>query len=214
LAGLPVDTVSVYSVHREDEVIRLRGGSGYDETLRREYGVLPINDRHPLGSTVLTGESYWMRTAALFELFPFAAGEARRLTAFQKGETVCLPIVSRASVIGVWFMVLNEPVQQTVARLDQFNALGHLLGHWLLMRDAEGQPTGSVPRNMHFQVSERELAILRLIDAGKSNLQIAQKLGYSEATVRADLSRLYKALGVSGRREVVASAKETGLYPA
>jgi LuxR family maltose regulon positive regulatory protein len=47
---------------------------------------------------------------------------------------------------------------------------------------------------------------------GKRNAEIADELGYSEATVRADLSRLYKLLGASGRREIMMRARELGLY--
>jgi DNA-binding CsgD family transcriptional regulator len=212
LAGLPVDTVSFYSVHPDEEVLRLRGGSGFDEQLRKEFGVLPVNDRHPMGQAVLSGESYWTGLTALFERFPFAANDARRLPAYGRGEAVCMPIVSRASVIGTWFTVFSTPVHQTIARLEKFRAIGHLLGHWLLMSSGQGAVLQTVPRSMPFHTSERELVILRLIEDGKSNLQIAQKLGYSEATVRADLSRLYRRLGVAGRREVVAKAREVGLY--
>ena len=52
------------------------------------------------------------------------------------------------------------------------------------------------------------------MEQGFSNNHVAEKLGYSEATVRADLSRLYKLLGANGRREVVRKARDSGLYDA
>ena len=60
-------------------------------------------------------------------------------------------------------------------------------------------------------ISDRERTILDLVFQGLSNLEIADHLGYSEATVRADLGRMSKMLGVSGRREIVRRVKELGL---
>lgn len=61
------------------------------------------------------------------------------------------------------------------------------------------------------ELSERQLQILKLMSAGKTNGAIARELGYSESTVRQETIVIYRALGVDGRDEAVARAAEWDL---
>jgi DNA-binding CsgD family transcriptional regulator len=56
-------------------------------------------------------------------------------------------------------------------------------------------------------ISKRELEILRLIDEGLSNQQIADKLFVSEHTVKKHVSNLFFKLDVQRRTEAVKKAK-------
>lgn len=60
-------------------------------------------------------------------------------------------------------------------------------------------------------ISPREQEVLRLISAGYSNGQIAQKLSISEATVKTHLSSIYRKLSVKSRVQAVTYAKELKL---
>jgi DNA-binding NarL/FixJ family response regulator len=69
---------------------------------------------------------------------------------------------------------------------------------------AAGAPVGPT-------LTDRELAILHGVTKGMSNRQIAERLSYAEQTVKLDLSRVYRKLGVSSRTEAMAVAYRTGL---
>ena len=60
-------------------------------------------------------------------------------------------------------------------------------------------------------ISPREQEVLRLISAGYSNRQLAQKLSISEATVKTHLSSIYRKLSVNSRLQAVTCAKELKL---
>jgi LuxR family maltose regulon positive regulatory protein len=60
-------------------------------------------------------------------------------------------------------------------------------------------------------ISPREQEVLRLISAGYSNGQLAQKLSISEATVKTHLSSIYRKLSVNSRVQAVTYAKELKL---
>jgi LuxR family maltose regulon positive regulatory protein len=60
-------------------------------------------------------------------------------------------------------------------------------------------------------LSERELELLRLIEAGLSNRAIAEKLVISIGTVKAHTSNIYRKLEVSSRTQAVARARALGL---
>lgn len=60
-------------------------------------------------------------------------------------------------------------------------------------------------------LSDRELEVLRLVAAGRSNKQIAADLGIGESTVKTHLLRMFDKLGVSDRTRAVTLAMERGL---
>src|SRR5918912_3526352 len=61
------------------------------------------------------------------------------------------------------------------------------------------------------ELTKRELAVLRAVAEGLSNKQIAKRMAYAEQTVKLDLTRVYRKLGVSSRTEAMAVAYRTGL---
>jgi LuxR family maltose regulon positive regulatory protein len=66
-------------------------------------------------------------------------------------------------------------------------------------------------QNLPDPLSERELNILRLIAAGRSNQEIAEKLVVAVSTVKTHINNLYGKLGTNRRTEAIAIARELGL---
>ena len=60
-------------------------------------------------------------------------------------------------------------------------------------------------------LSERELEVLRLVSAGLSNREIAEKLVISKATVKSHIHNICGKLGVRNRTEAATRAKVLGL---
>jgi LuxR family maltose regulon positive regulatory protein len=60
-------------------------------------------------------------------------------------------------------------------------------------------------------LSVRELEVLRLIDAGLSNQQIADKLSVAPSTVKTHINNIYGKLGVQTRVQAVTRARELNL---
>src|SRR5690606_32807613 len=60
-------------------------------------------------------------------------------------------------------------------------------------------------------LSERELEILALLAAGRSNAQIAEELVLAVGTVEAHNHRIFSKLGVRSRAQAVLRARELGL---
>ncbi|WP_146165896.1 response regulator [Stenotrophobium rhamnosiphilum] len=61
-------------------------------------------------------------------------------------------------------------------------------------------------------LTERQIATLRIAMQGKANKVIARELNISEATVKAHLSSVFRVLGVRNRTEAVFAAAKIGLY--
>jgi two-component system, NarL family, response regulator len=61
------------------------------------------------------------------------------------------------------------------------------------------------------RLTRRELAVLRLLAAGKSNREIAETLGITDGTVKIHVTHLFTKLEVTSRTEAIATAARRGL---
>ena len=62
-------------------------------------------------------------------------------------------------------------------------------------------------------LTERELAVLRLLPTKLSTREIGRELYVSPNTVRSHVQAIYRKLGVSSRAEAVTQARQLGLLP-
>jgi DNA-binding CsgD family transcriptional regulator len=93
-----------------------------------------------------------------------------------------------------------------------FLALGLWLGRALFVREPapfDGNPQAQAALGM----TPRELGVLKELAEGRSNKEIARRLGISPETVKTHLARLYERLGARRRTEAVLKARELGLIP-
>jgi DNA-binding NarL/FixJ family response regulator len=79
-----------------------------------------------------------------------------------------------------------------------------------LLADYAHRPVPEPPPTS-FQLSERELDILRLLAQGLNNFDIAQQLYLTEGTVRNYTSEIFKKLGVTDRTQAALAAFRYGL---
>jgi len=66
-------------------------------------------------------------------------------------------------------------------------------------------------RMTRVQLTLREMDVLRLLAAGRSNRDIAESLGISAGTVKIHLTHLFEKLGATSRTEAIAKAAKRGL---
>ena len=60
-------------------------------------------------------------------------------------------------------------------------------------------------------LSKRELEVLQLLSAGKTNTEIANQLFIAKATVKFHVSNIFSKLHVTNRTLAVATARNSGL---
>ncbi len=72
----------------------------------------------------------------------------------------------------------------------------------------------ALPAGQHIQaLSEKEVEILRCVAMGMSNREIAERLAYSEKTVKNYLSVIFQKLGIRDRTQAAIFALRQGLLP-
>lgn len=82
----------------------------------------------------------------------------------------------------------------------------------VLLAGQQGADGGSLRKGATV-ISAYERSILRLLEQGLSNKQIAQKLEVAEATIKGRLTKLYRRFGVRTRLELLAYAVSHRLIP-
>jgi len=80
-----------------------------------------------------------------------------------------------------------------------------------LLEQAEGVPPRRVDGGA--PLTERELAVLRLLPARLTNREIGRELYVSVNTVRSHVQAIYRKLEVASREDAVVSARQAGLLP-
>jgi DNA-binding NarL/FixJ family response regulator len=60
-------------------------------------------------------------------------------------------------------------------------------------------------------LSTREIDVLREIESGSTNIEIAQRLFLSENTVKHHIRNIFEKLGINNRREAAIIARQNGL---
>jgi LuxR family maltose regulon positive regulatory protein len=109
--------------------------------------------------------------------------------------------------------LLSEVLEaQQRGRLDSLRRIpAHYLRKLLAATERDAAGTARPATDLPEVLSERELEVLQLIAAGKSNRRIATELFVSVGTVKTHLNNLYRKLDSHSRTQAVARARELGL---
>jgi len=90
-----------------------------------------------------------------------------------------------------------------------------LLGAWVFHRLQHRPATPTFEINhaalASLGLSEREMQVLELLAAGKSNKEIAQQLSVSPNTVKTHVGNVFGKLGARRRTEAISRARELGI---
>jgi len=112
------------------------------------------------------------------------------------------------------FLVRAFPVEVYIALIAvAFGALGA----WAGLKLSRRPPLAAFEKNTaaisSLGLTPREQEVLALLAAGKSNKEIAQKLGVSPNTVKTQVASLYQKLQVQRRTQAVQKARELAIIP-
>ena len=114
--------------------------------------------------------------------------------------------IIRAIEAGAAGYLLKDVTPATIVSSLREAAAGHMvLAPEMTQRVVDGM------RKPRIRLTDRELEVLRLLDQGASNREIARTLFVTEATVKTHLVHLFSKLNVESRAKAVTLARETGL---
>jgi DNA-binding CsgD family transcriptional regulator len=137
-------------------------------------------------------------------------------------SVMAAPLMSHSTPFGVCVISSDEPMAQPQQSAEILNDYSLALSLYVQPTPANDsqpvqppsrQPSEVPPRStlVSHQLTERQLIVLRYLCQGYSNRQIAQRMGFSESTVRQDTMAIYASLGVHRRAEAIRTALERGM---
>ncbi len=172
----------------------LRDGPRYD-----------LDDAFPLTHAVRTGRVVDGSLSTLESTYP-------ALTPLDlRGEhMIAIPVTERGATVG-GMAVLTEIAPDYASTAVFWNAVAALVATAIGVEDS----TGSFrDRSRHAgPMTERQLQILRLVQHGLTNGQIAKAMNFGTSTIGHDIMRIFDVLGVASRRAAVAEAEREGILP-
>jgi len=102
-------------------------------------------------------------------------------------------------------------LRKDIAPDDIVRAIRQAAGGSLVLTAELSERVERVRRAPRVRLTERELDVLRLLDTGASNREIAKTLFVTEATVKTHLVHVFEKLGADSRARALAIARESGL---
>lgn len=110
------------------------------------------------------------------------------------------------------YLVRAYPLELYLALIAvAFMGLGLWVGARLFRRPQPAPFETNTRAQETLGISERELEVLELLAAGRSNKEIAHRLEVSPNTVKTHIARLFEKLEVRRRTEAIVKARELGV---
>jgi DNA-binding NarL/FixJ family response regulator len=110
------------------------------------------------------------------------------------------------------FIPKSSPSEVLLSALDLVLAGGRYLPPQALGPDGP-RARETLPSVDNLGLTPRQVDVLRLVAQGKPNKLICRELGLAERTVKAHLSAVFRALGVTSRTQAALAAARLGLVP-
>lgn len=169
---------------------------------------LPQDAHLPVLQVVTTGVAFVSDGARLAADYPLAvpAGGSER------AGVIILPLRRSGAVLGAACWELTELPSLSWDLHALLESVAAAVTLWCCAWRADagaGRRSDRSPAPPLF--TRRQRRVLTLARLGLTNAQIAGQLGFSEQTIKADLTRLYRAFGARDRRELLERATEAGL---
>lgn len=188
----------------QDGTLHIRGFFGADP---KEIGLpgksLSIFDDHPAAESI--------RSDSMVCLDSFTVSQSQ-----VKSTLLAWPVQDNARTLGSLVVITDSECDKSIETKEFLDALAILLNasitkHLGSRKSINGSSNGHKPNQSALfrrsngsgpeSLTERQLVILKLLAEGRTNIDIADALGYSESLIRQETIRIYAHLGCNGRSE-------------
>jgi DNA-binding CsgD family transcriptional regulator len=195
------------------EVLTIEGLHGADPHVRNAYASIPLSTDMPATVCYRTNTVVTAPAARMAQDFPLTATYAETRH-HPQADNWAFPIRYRSAVIAILGLELTGPASEPWLVRSAVATLAGPLATWAALRIHAEQETQDYwsrrsPRTL--TITDRQKRIIALVGEGLTNAQIAEKIGYSVPTVKAELARLCALLGAADRADLTGKASRAGL---
>lgn len=127
------------------------------------------------------------------------------------GNVLAFPVVHERKTVGVVTALTADAAPGIDPSPAMLEGLGAAIGMWWSHPLTPRDRTLTVENESPLQLTGRQKQILMLVESGATNAAIARELGYSDSTIKQELTRAIAALRASSRTDAVERARKLGL---
>ena len=184
-----------------DGIVHEAGHYGYLDSECAGPISIPIRHSTPIQKVLKFDRAFIYQNAP--ELFEeFEDGSRYPLPAHWKTLSV-LPIGD----LGVVAIFFKNEIQEELEFQLHLQTIGAVIAMYIL-RNKNGDQVEAVQDHQitsqtNSSMSERQIVILKMIERGLTNAEIAKEVGYSESLVRQETVQIFRKLRVTGRKEIL-----------
>lgn len=209
-APFGADLALVYAARPDGHTLDLVASYGMGRRENAVYARVTADMHLPGAETFRIGTEKWLTKEQVAEAYPLAAPFFRSLAA--NGEMAFLPLRHRGAPIGFIILGFSAQVEHTWHLRATIDGLLSATVMWVLASSAlRGTANSNLTESAPLEITARQREVLVLMREGRGNREIAEDLGYSVATIKADITALGQLLGASGRAEILEKAKRAGI---
>ena len=177
------------------------GHFGYTESDCVGPVTIPVRHNTPIRSVLKSGNAFvYQNRPELFEEFV----DGYKYPVPPTWKTLAIFPISDFGIVAIFFR--NEIEDNPDIRLH-LQTLGALIGLQMKCNKNVDQidfiNDNQFPTQSNSSMSERQVVILKMIERGLTNSEIAKEVGYSESLVRQETVHIFRKLNVSGRKEIL-----------
>lgn len=207
LSLLDASAAIVFAASRDRSTLRCVASVNYPPGLLADLAVLPAEAHHVACRVLRSGvEEVWSVPEAA-QQHPVMRRAAEMLPGGLRGEIASIPLRSAGEVIGVLGFKCPGGLDRTWESRRVVDGVVGALSLWVaLQRALEPLDESLAVVRPRLAVTPRQRQVLELAAAGETNAQIATRLGYSEKTIKNDLTSLYRLFGAHDRDDLLARA--------
>ena len=179
---------------------------GFDKLIIAQWGRFPLSAHLPMTECIRKDECVIVRSInESRSQYPLT----HEIEGFNVDWTAMMafPLLSH----GVGLMTLNKQPAESEDLSHVAKSVGAMLALQLSRTHATSSArlkNGKKSTGRSIELSERQRIIHQLISKGFTNAQIATEVGFSESLIRQESIRIFRVLGVSGRKEIIESEDE------
>ena len=185
----------------EDGYIAPIGSFGIPKKVVEGWGPVPLTLDAPLSDAVRKNELVLLCRDEAYEKYPVLKNY-EGLPESWSSYLVC-PILP-CGVIAITLHVVPEIDQELESFVRATASLGalHFNRSQFQIESFTRKNRGAATRRRAV-LTERQILIKTLMEKGLTNIEIAEKIGYSESLVRQETMAIYATLNISGRKELL-----------
>jgi DNA-binding CsgD family transcriptional regulator len=210
LGGTGATLALVYAARSDGVTADLVGTHGVGPREARVYGVVTADMHLPGAEAFRTGVERVMPAEQVAREYPLAAPFFEALPA--RGDIAFIPLMHRGAPIGFLVIGFTGTLERSWQVRGALDAVAVATALWVIAdshRNGEVRSLANDTPPLEFTVRQRDILIH--LREGRSVREIATTLGYSPATIKADVTALSKLLGARGRADLLVKSKRAGL---